>query len=766
MHSLAHSEYRRIRLRIGGLVQGVGFRPAVYRYATEAGLGGFVLNDGGGVIIEVEGSEERIDSFIGQLQTSPPPLARIDTIDRSELEPLGEREFRIEETDSLRERSAAVTPDIAVCDACIAEMYDPKNRRYRYPFINCTDCGPRYTIVETVPYDRPNTSMARFKMCEKCKKEYENPLQRRYHAQPISCPECGPRLGLWHGGRRLDLGGEEILERVARFLKEGMIVAVKGLGGFHLMCDATNGEAVRRLRERKRRPTKPFAIMVKDTEMAAKLAVMDENEEALLNSRERPIVLMKKGAECIRLQGVVSDKVAPGIDRIGLMLPYTPLHHLFFDYLDRPLVATSANLGDEPIIREMDELVQKLDHVVDAVLDHDRDIVNACDDSVVQVVSGKAQWLRVARGIAPMTIPLSFETEKEILAVGANQKSTIALAFGNKIVLSPHIGDLNTIESVEYFGRTVETFKRFYDFAPDIVVHDKHPAYETVKWAKSQKSENTALKSLSIQHHYAHALAVMAEHCVGEKALAFVWDGTGYGEDGTVWGGEVILADVHGFTRVASLRPFRLIGGEKAVKEPRRVALSLLFELFCLEDVLKLRSPTVDAFAPAEIKALHRAWQKGLNAPVTSSMGRLFDAVASLSGICQRVGYEGESGLLLEASTESAKDGNPEGFVMDVDEKGTIDWAPMVRKIVAGDHESASAAFIAALVEAVLKIAHRHPDIPLIFSGGVFQNRTLCEAVFKKLDNRKILLPERIPVNDGSICVGQIWYALHNVKKV
>ncbi len=745
-------------------MQGVGFRPFVYRMATACSLSGYVLNDGEGVTVEIEGPKELLERFIRGLHEELPPLARLDSVKTEEMQCTGERSFKILASDTNAAKKTAVSPDVTVCEACLKEMRDPANRRYRYPFINCTDCGPRYTIMLTVPYDRPNTSMARFAMCPQCRKEYEDPASRRYHAQPISCFDCGPRLRLLRRSAKREAGSEEPIEAAALLLKEGKIVAVKGLGGFHLMCDATNDEAVQRLRERKRRPGKPFAVMVKEVEMAKKVARVGEMEERLLTSKERPIVLMEKASRSSLPAPRLSDAVAPAIDRIGLMLPYTPLHHLLFDHIDVPLVATSANLSDEPIITEAAKLMEKLGHVVDAVLDHDRQIVNACDDSVVQVVAQRPQWLRVARGIAPMTMRLSAGTDEKILAVGANQKDTIALAFDDKIVLSPHIGDLNSIEAMDYFERTVETFKRFYDFIPDTVVHDRHPLYETTKWAKNLHTAHSTLHTHSVQHHYAHALAVMAEYPTAERVLAFVWDGTGYGEDGTIWGGEVFVCDLQGFERVAFLAPFRLIGGEKSVREPRRCALSLLFECFDLQEILALDSPSVAAFSPDEIRLLHRAWQKGINAPVTTSMGRLFDAVASLAGICQYVSYEGESGLRMEAAVRSLA---CEPLPMEVGD-GTIGWAEALRAMVGERPESIPGRFMASLVRVITATAEAYPDLPIVLSGGVFQNRTLYEAAQKALtaSDRVVLHAMNVPPNDGSIALGQIYGALKRKRRV
>ncbi len=748
---------RRYRYQITGIVQGVGFRPFVYRLAQEAGLGGYVLNDGNGVTLELEGENEAIELFFHRFYNELPPLARIDSLKKCVIESLGERGFRIIASDAGSSKRTAVSPDMTICDSCIEEMRDPKNRRYLYPFINCTDCGPRYTITVTVPYDRPNTSMERFEMCSRCREEYEDPMNRRYHAQPISCHDCGPTLSLLVGDTRFDVRKRDVVKETARLFKEGKIVAVKGMGGFHLMCDASNDAAVERLRERKQRPFKPFAIMVKDLQTAVELADADSTEKELLSSVIRPVVIMKKSDKTP--SQALSDAVAPAIDRIGIMLPSTPLHLLLLDHLETPLVATSANLGGEPIIRGAEELQRKLGDVVDAILDHDREIVNACDDSVVQVVDSRIQWIRMARGIAPLTMPLEKVSGKKILAVGANQKNSIALVHGERIVLSPHIGDLDSIGSMDYFQRTVETFRRFYDFEPDIVVCDKHPRYETTKWTKNLSAMRKTLHIQTVQHHFAHTLAVMAEYGITDSVLSFVWDGTGYSEDGTIWGGEVLLCDVKGFERVASLRPFRLLGGEKAIREPRRSALSLLFECYTKEEVAKLDSPTVAAFKPSEISLLHQMWQRGINSPLTTSMGRLFDAVASLEGICQYVTYEGESGLRMEAAAGGEK---PIPLPLSVD-KGVIDWRPAVRKIAEERPDMVADRFIASLVGVIVKIAKEYNEVPIVMVGGVFQNRTLYRAAKGALQsmNRTLLHPLNIPPNDGSIALGQAWYTLH-----
>lgn len=765
-----------LQLRIGGIVQGVGFRPYVYNLAEACGLNGYVLNDASGVTIAIEGSSDSVASFMARFSTELPPLARIDTFETFPSEPRGYQGFEIRESAGDRHKSATVSPDMAICGNCLAEMRSASDRRHGYWLINCTDCGPRYSITRTVPYDRINTSMNVFDMCPACRSEYNDPADRRYHAQPISCYECGPGLLFWNtpnerspsgyanakfpsaGGSCTDKPcnvskdscyskGDQALTDALVALKAGKIVAVKGLGGFHLMCDATNEESVRTLRERKRRPSKPFAVMFPDMQSLRDAVEITQAEAALIDSKEKPVVLVRRKVSAI------AASVAPDIDRLGVFLPYTPLQHRIFEGIDVPLVATSANMSDEPIIRSDTALTERLGDVVDGVLSHDREIVNACDDSVVQMLDTRPLMLRFARGFAPYTLTLPFQTRRKILAVGANQKNSIALAFDNRIVLSPYIGDLGSLEAFEYFERTLETFKRFYDFKPDVIVCDKHPAYETSKWARTR-----GVELIEVQHHYAHMLAVMAEYGIGEKVLGFAFDGTGYGDDGTVWGGEVFACDGQSYERRYTLKPFRLPGGEKAVREPRRVALGLLFECFGLEEVLQLDLPTVRSFDEMEIRTLHAAWLKGINAPVTSSVGRLFDGVASLLGICQKVSYEGESGLLLEAAAGKAADAS--GMLLD---GSMIDWSPMLREIVSGAYtpESMASSFMASLAEVMTVIAKKE-KMRTLLSGGVFQNRTLLERVTERFEKEEVgyVLPSKFPVNDGAIALGQAWYGV------
>lgn len=754
----AESTCKRLRVNVKGIVQGVGFRPFVFQLAVKFSLGGFVLNNSEGVIIEIEGNEQALTSFLNTLKENPPPLARVDSIDMESVTAQGEKDFSIRHTDENSLNLTMVSPDIALCEKCEEEMKDPSNRRYGYPFINCTDCGPRYSIIKKLPYDRPYTSMREFHMCQECAREYNNPLDRRYHAQPISCPDCGPALYLLDKEGKVIAENSEAIRLTCKLIREKKILAVKGLGGFHLVCDATSDEAVSTLRERKKRPSKPLAVMFQDIEAIKKETFINDEEEKLILCKEHPVVVVNKNST-----SSLSLHVAPNIERLGVFLPYTPLHVLLLDELNTPIVATSANLSDEPIVIDEKELLSKLGDVVDAVLSHDREIVNGCDDSVIMQSGDQKTLVRMARGYAPKSMLLPKKIGKKILAVGANQKNSIALAFDDHIILSPHIGDLNSIEAFEYFTRTLETFKSFYEFEPDIIVCDKHPEYETTKWAKGLSKENPNIELFEVQHHYAHALACMMEYTLDEKVLAFCFDGTGYGDDGTLWGAEVLIADTKDYERVSYLTPFRLLGATKAVREPRRVGLSLLFECFTLEEVLALDNETTRSFMQEEIKSLHVMWQKGLNSPLTSSMGRLFDAVASLSGIAQILGYEGESGLLIESVSQKIDLSKKFSYTLEEDK---IDIRAMIAQIVQmKESAEISAMFISTIANIILDIADQYPSLPVVLSGGVFQNKLLVDILAKEFKNKNIryYMQQDTPVNDGSIALGQAYYALKHL---
>ncbi|NPA59873.1 MAG: carbamoyltransferase HypF [Epsilonproteobacteria bacterium] len=705
---------------IYGLVQGVGFRPHIYRVATRLKLKGFVKNTQDGVKIDIQGDIEDIKRFENELDAQNlPELASIQKITTKELEPLYREQFEIIQSTMINaSKQAMVLPDVAVCEKCIEDTSFPSSRYYNYFATTCTNCGPRYSIIQTVPYDRVNTSMQKFKMCSSCEDEYSNPLSRRYHAQPISCYDCGPKLNI-------------TIENIAKKIQDAKIVAIKGIGGFHIVCDATNLEVIKKLRVYKNRPTKPFAIMCKDMKEIKRFAKVSKKEQEILTSKETPIVVLKK------LKTLLLDGVAPNIDKIGCFLPYTPLQHLLFMYLKNPIIATSANLGDEPIIIDAQTLKEKLPFI-DAVLDFDRDIINAIDDSLVQVVDNKIQTLRLARGYAPKSIKLPYKLDKKVLAIGANQKNNIVLGYEDNLIISPYIGDLNSIANIEFFKRTIQTFKKFYDFEPDIIIHDKHPNYETTKWAKEQNKE-----LFEVQHHLAHIYATKAEFGLVGDFLGFSFDGTGYGDDGVLWGGEVFVAD----ERKYHFKPIKLLGGEKAIKEPRRVALSMLFDKYDLDAVLEFELP----FTKQEIKLLHQSYIKNLNTPLSTSVGRLFDGVASLANLCHTQSYEGESGLLCENFYNIA---SKESFDFSI-ENGVIDI-----EFNFFDEDIVSK-FINTLVKIILYIAQKE-SLDVILSGGVFQNKTLLTLVITKLKKHNITYyhQQQTPINDGGISLGQLYYFL------
>jgi hydrogenase maturation protein HypF len=748
MGGIALSAVFSYKILVKGIVQGVGFRPFVYREATRYAIVGFVCNTPEGVVIEAHGTQ--CESFIKALRENLPDRARIDSMEIEACEFAPFSDFEIRES-TLGFGSVAIPLDTALCPACEAEMDDHSNRRYRYPFINCTDCGPRYTIIQTPPYDRVRTSMKHFTMCSECLEEYNNPTSRRYHAEPISCPNCGPKL------RFLDNRGDEIagdpIDLAVEMLKAGKIIALKGLGGFHLMCDATSDAAVGELRLRKHRKAKPLAVMFGSCEQLETYVSINEAERNHITGSIKPIVIVDAQAGTN-----LSPQIAPHIQRLGVFLPYTPLHRLLFEQIDFPLVATSANISDEPIMIRSSEILNRLSHVVDGILDHDRTIINALDDAVIQIAENRVVMLRLGRGFAPHTFALQHPSHKAVLALGAHQKSAIALGVKENMVLSGHIGDLGSVEADGYFERTVQTFKRFYDSEPSLLVHDLHPQYASSVYATTQKKEHYGL-----QHHYAHILACMAEYGLSKKVLGFAYDGTGYGADGSLWGGEVMIADTHGYERIGFLKPFALLGGDKAIKEPRRIALSLLFERYTLDEVMSLKSPTVEAFLPHEIRTLHHMWLKNINAPRSSSMGRLFDAVASLGGFVQSLDYEGQGGMMMESFVD---DSIIEPFAFEVKD-GMIDLSPMVRELISleGDKTQIASRFLSTVEAIMLYFATRYPELPIVVGGGVFQNRALMGRLYRRSGEGRFYAQQQTPINDGSIALGQLYYAIHNEKK-
>jgi len=732
---------KRVKISLKGLVQGVGFRPFVYRLATRLNLKGFVLNDGRGVLIEVEGSERNIAEFLKRLHTEKPPNARIISQELEFLPPKGYKGFEIKSSQKEGRAEALVLPDIATCEDCLRELFDPADRRYMYPFINCTNCGPRFTIIERLPYDRPNTSMKKFQMCPQCLAEYNDPTSRRFHAQPNACKECGPRLYYWEDGK-VTAQGDEAFRKLVEDLKKGKIVAVKGIGGFHLMCNAADERVVSLLRERKKRKEKPFAVMFRDLDQLMEYANPTELEKALLISPERPIVLIEKKRE-------LAPSVAPKLKRVGAFLPYSPLHHMILRAVDFPVVATSANLSEEPIVKDNEEAFEKLKDLADAIAFHDRDIVRRCDDSVVKVVGGVPLYIRRSRGVVPSPIILPFRLKRKVLAVGGMLKNTFALAWEDKVILSQHMGDIENLSTLKVFEESVGDLMRLYEFEPDVVVCDMHPRYETTRFAK-----NLPYKVVPMQHHHAHAVACMAENGLEGEVLAVVWDGTGFGLDNTVWGGEFLISAYTSFERFFHFKNFKLIGGDKAVKEPARVALSLLFELYG-EEALSLDLPPVKFYSPPQRELLYKAWKSGVNSPLTSSAGRLFDAVASLLGIAQKISYEGQAAMMLE----DLYDPSVRDFYDFTLKGGQVDWRPIVEGVLKDRHEPPKAVsrFINTLARVVLEVATESGKDKVCLSGGVMQNDPLVGQIKRLLakEGFKVYTHQKVPAGDGGISLGQ-----------
>ncbi len=748
----------RKQIIVSGIVQGVGFRPFVYHLAQELNLVGYVVNDGRGVVIEIEGSNHSLSLFIVKLQTQSPPLAQINKLTSKEIPLVEEGFFEIRNSQNSPSTTLLLS-DMALCKECRDEMHDPENRRFQYPFINCTNCGPRYSIIKKLPYDRCNSSMNKFTMCEACQREYEDPQSRRYHAQPISCPDCGPHLHFIDMLHEKELYNEDALIETIKKIEDGKSIAIKGLGGFHIICDATNSEAVSRLRDSKHRQTKPLAVMFASLREIKKVAKITKKDIQLLTSAECPIVIVEK-----KKYTSLSETVAPNINRIGVFLPYTPLHLLLLERLKRPIVATSANISDAPIITDEASVMQKLPLVVDAVLTHDREIVNACDDSVMMTLDKESFFLRLGRGYGPKSFHLLHKTEKKILAVGANQKNTLTFAFNENLILSPYIGDLNSLDSFEYFEQTLETFQRLYNFEPELIVCDKHPFYETSLWAKRYVKAHNNVELIELQHHYAHALATMAEFGLDENVLAFCFDGTGYGDDGTLWGGEVLIASPQNYERRYYFKKLHLLGGEKAIHEPRRVALSLLFECFTLDEIVSMPIPLIKSFSQEELKTLHTMFLRKINAPQSSSLGRLFDAIYALSGYTKPLGYEGESGLIMETLAKKYRSKKSYSYSIEGQE---ICYREMICEVLQEFSSSQiSAKFINTICKIILDISSRHPELPIVLSGGVFQNKLLLLKVTNSLKRlkRRYYFQQQSSINDGGISLGQAYYAVKKYK--
>jgi hydrogenase maturation protein HypF len=737
-------------LVIGGRVQGVGFRPFVFRLAHDHGLTGWVRNRNGEVEVFVQGTCARLALFARHLISKAPPLARPVLLHyevRATEESIG---FVIRPSAGESSARAVVPPDYFACDDCLDEMRDPEARRYRYPFINCTQCGPRYTLITRLPYDRANTAMDDFPLCPACRNEYENPADRRFHAQPLACPVCGPHLQFRQGDMVADR--EQALQMALALLRAGEIVAVKGVGGYHLLCDARNDKAVMTLRTRKPRPHKPLAVIfpqrgANGLDLIRKELSLSESEAVLLVAPERPIVLCSRRAE-----SSLAPSIAPGLNEVGAMLPYSPLHHLLLEEFDAPLVATSGNISGEPVITEAKEAEHRLVQIADAFLHHNRPILRPADDSVYRIMAGAPRPLRLGRGASPQEIRLPFSLNEPVLAVGAHTKNTVALALGDRAMVSPHIGDLDSPRARAVFERVIEDLQHFYGVKAQRVICDTHPGYASTRWAV-----NSGLPVSRVLHHHAHASALYGEYETTRERpwLVFTWDGVGYGEDGTLWGGEAFLGRPAEWQRVATLRSFRLPGGEKAGREPWRSALGLCWEA-------GISWPG----APEGAELLRRAWQQDMNAPATTAVGRLFDAAAAFTGILHSASFEGQGPMLLEATARR----DATGHALPLRTKGDLlvmDWAPLLAELTncslsiaerSGRFHATLAASIVAVAEVVRA---RHGVDTIGLSGGVFQNRVLTEAASSALEAAGFVchLSQRLPCNDGGISGGQIFEA-------
>lgn len=759
----------RLRLAIRGAVQGVGFRPFVYRLATEMKLTGWVNNSPQGVFIEVEGAPQKLNAFLLRIEKERPPQAFIQSLESSFLDPKGYAEFEILPSDGSGEKCALVLPDIAVCRDCLREVFDPANRRYQYPFTNCTNCGPRFSIIEALPYDRSNTTMKKFAMCDECAAEYANPLDRRFHAQPNACPKCGPHLELWdrkgqtiassHSSHSAH-SAHSALQGAASAIRQGNIVAVKGLGGFHLMADVRNDNAIRELRQRKHREEKPLALMYPSLGAIRNDCEVSELEARLLLSPESPIVLLKRKAQTSNLESQLSNLIAPGNPYLGVVLPYTPLHHLLLAELNFPVVATSGNRSDEPICTDEHEALERLAGIAERFLVHDRPILRHVDDSIVRVMAGREMIMRRARGYAPLPIHLN-QSSPAILATGAHLKNTVALSIGKDIFVSQHIGDLETEQAYDAFQRVIADFKHLYETEPSAIACDLHPDYLSTRFAQTDHHPVRR-----IQHHFAHVMACMAENEVESPALGVAWDGTGYGLDGTIWGGEFLRVADGGFHRAAHWRTFRLPGGDRAVKEPRRTALGLLYEIFG-EGLFEMGDlPSMQAFNNQERETLRSMLAQGFNAPVTSSVGRLFDAAASIAGLQQKVKFEGQAAMELEFALDglNSDESYPIQIAATANRQSPIivDWEPMIRALLADvslclPSKRISAKFHNTLVESIVTVARLVGEERVCLTGGCFQNKYLTERTVRRLGEAGfgVYWHQRIPPNDGGISLGQ-----------
>ena len=740
---------------VTGRVQGVGYRPFVYNRARELGLSGTVLNGSGKVFIFAEGSAEALDRLESDLVRAAPPLARPQLARSEPADARGLGSFEILASDSATEAEIHVPPDLFTCDDCLQELTGPAERRFGYPFINCTQCGPRYTIITAMPYDRPNTSMAAFPLCEHCRAEYESPSDRRFHAQPLACPVCGPRLEfVSNSGDRTTEGP---LQQTVVALDRGRIVAIKGVGGYHLVCDAANDEAVKRLRRRKHRPDNPLAVMFPlqgpdGLDAVRRSLELDPTVTQTVISPERPIVLARK-----REGSDLSPALAPGLTELGVFLPYSPLHHELLNRFGKPVVATSGNISGEPVITDNAEAQERLAAVADAFLHHNRPIVRPADDAVVRPMAGRARPIRLGRGIAPLEVSLPAKLPQAVLGTGGHMKNTVALAWEDRVVVSPHIGDLDSVRSNNIFNIIIKDIKNLYNVNNDIIACDLHPGYSSTRWAEAQR-----LPVIRVQHHAAHASSLAGEHPGVGSWLVFTWDGVGYGSDGSLWGGEALAGRPGAWQRVASFRPFRLVGGDKAGREPWRSAAALIWSQ---AEQPEINFSTVSAEA---LSLARNAWNRNINTFESSAAGRLFDAAAALVLGREIASFEGQGPMELEHV--AAGDCEAVSLPLSADDAGVFraDWRPLPGILSDTSVSTAERAGIfhetmaQTLVDQALAVRENTPFEAVGLSGGVFQNRRLTERVVELLVHRgiEVRLHEQVPANDGGLCFGQIIEAL------
>jgi len=759
------------RLEISGVVQGVGFRPFLFVLAKKYHLKGEVSNTASGVLAIVEGLPENIDRFTNDIRIKKPLLASVTHIEALDTEPGIFSGFQIVKSRACPGQTTLISPDVSICSDCLGEMKDRSDRRYEYPFINCTNCGPRYTIIENIPYDRPKTAMKQFKMCAQCQHEYDDPFNRRFHAQPNACPVCGPQVFLTDNkGKRIDSTSKETIRLAARFLRQGKIVGVKGLGGFHLACDAASQDAVQKLRRRKIRPHKPFALMAESVSSLFNHVCVSDVERALLESYPRPIVLLrKKKGQRHGLSGLAQE-VAPFNNHLGIMLPYTPLHYLLLEKGPEILVMTSGNKSGEPLSIENEDAIDSFSHIADYFLLHNRDIYFRADDSIVKVQTDKTRFIRRSRGYAPLPVFLNKEMPA-ILGVGAGLKNTICLTRNKYAFLSQHIGDLDNVAVFNYFQKSIDHLKRIFDIQPDIIAHDMHPGLMSTFYAKDQPH----VKKVAVQHHHAHAVACMAENDLDEEVIAITLDGTGYGTDGHIWGGEILLCTRKEFKRKAHLSYIRMPGGDAAVLEPWRMAASVLYQAFG-NDFLDLDIPYVKAMEKEKLLFIIQMMEKKLNSPLTSSAGRLFDAIASLLCVRHKISHKSQAAVELEVIADENQPEDVYGFDIlqnrkdDPNGSFEIDMMPCIRQIAAALQQKEplgriSSKFhftmVAAFTQTMFKIAGQTGLKKAVLSGGVFNNDIILTWMTRILEekNFKVYTHTKVPSGDGGICLGQAMVA-------